>query len=421
MKFKAFCAIFLLASCSFKPEKEDSVGLRIQLPRDGSFTSSQVSAQTSNTFNGPSFASIDCYAINVFGPGISGPTGNGSEPPQCSYAGIVSKVIPNTQTELFLKVPAGPSRTIQVIGLKMNAGVTCGNGEGIEAYLGAGSGNATLVELGRTKLDLFRDSRVVIANSYDSLKAQSPFRCDSAAPLLGYTNNLKLWLKADAISGVASGGSVSTWSDSSGQGNDVFQATSTSQPTLQASSPLPVIRFDGSDDYLERSSVNTIETAANLLDAVTFFVVTRVNTLTASSIVFGASSSSSFTASTNKFFKIELSGASVFQALFNYPPSTQNTLATSEAATGALKLHAVRWQVSSPGNYWVNGTQLASITGFGNSLDVHQAIFIGGPFTSFYNGDIAEILVYTEAMSATNMGVVNCYLNGRYNLGFSGC
>ena len=46
------------------------------------------------------------------------------------------------------------------------------------------------------------------------------------------TNNLKLWLKADALTGFTNGNSVGTWNDSSGNGIVLTQGTAAAQAYL---------------------------------------------------------------------------------------------------------------------------------------------------------------------------------------------
>ncbi len=56
----------------------------------------------------------------------------------------------------------------------------------------------------------------------------------------------RAWYKADAISG-ADGDPVTTWTDSSGNGNNITQATSTARPLLKTAvlNGRAVVRFDG--------------------------------------------------------------------------------------------------------------------------------------------------------------------------------
>lgn len=62
-----------------------------------------------------------------------------------------------------------------------------------------------------------------------------------------------VWYKADAVSGVADGGTVETWVDSSGNGNDATQVNSNQRPTWHegVANGLPAVRFDGDNDQLD--------------------------------------------------------------------------------------------------------------------------------------------------------------------------
>ncbi len=63
---------------------------------------------------------------------------------------------------------------------------------------------------------------------------------------------LRIWLKADAITGLVNNDPVATWTDSSGNGFNVTQATGSKKPLYKTSilNGLPVVRFDGTDDEL---------------------------------------------------------------------------------------------------------------------------------------------------------------------------
>lgn len=62
--------------------------------------------------------------------------------------------------------------------------------------------------------------------------------------------DLRLWLKADAITGVADGGSVASWQDLSGHNYHATNSTPTERPTFVANgvNGLPIVRFDGSQN-----------------------------------------------------------------------------------------------------------------------------------------------------------------------------
>ena len=80
-------------------------------------------------------------------------------------------------------------------------------------------------------------------------------------------SGLRLWLDAsdadgDGVDGSAlvNGNQVSLFVDKSGQGNDAEQTIEQSQPTFIGSglNAKPLIRFDGSDDYLQFNEINNL-------------------------------------------------------------------------------------------------------------------------------------------------------------------
>ena len=62
------------------------------------------------------------------------------------------------------------------------------------------------------------------------------------------TNGLNVWLKADAIAGLTNGDFVSSWDDSSGNGNHATNSTAIKQPTYRTNvvNDLPAVRFNES-------------------------------------------------------------------------------------------------------------------------------------------------------------------------------
>ena len=74
------------------------------------------------------------------------------------------------------------------------------------------------------------------------------------------SGTLTAWYKADSISG-SDGDPVSSWSDSSGNGNDLAQGTSARQPTLQTEelNSLSVVRFDGVNDIISDADIADLD------------------------------------------------------------------------------------------------------------------------------------------------------------------
>lgn len=72
-------------------------------------------------------------------------------------------------------------------------------------------------------------------------------------------SGLAVWFKADAITGLSDNDPVSTWNDSSGNSRNATQ-TGTLRPTYQTAEQngLPIVRSDGSDDYLNTATFTTV-------------------------------------------------------------------------------------------------------------------------------------------------------------------
>ena len=90
------------------------------------------------------------------------------------------------------------------------------------------------------------------------------------------TSGMVLWLKADAIKGLADGAAVTQWNDSSGNGRNFTQGTASKQPTYVASESdfgnKPAVRCDG-NDKLELAFDAALNT-----NQFTVFAVAAVNT-----------------------------------------------------------------------------------------------------------------------------------------------
>tara|TARA_R100001440_G_scaffold22980_4_gene37452 strand:+ start:14244 stop:15794 length:1551 start_codon:yes stop_codon:yes gene_type:complete len=71
---------------------------------------------------------------------------------------------------------------------------------------------------------------------------------------------LTAWYKADSITG-SDGDAVTSWTDSSGNGNDVSQSVAVRQPTFQTDelNDLPVVRYDGTNDILTDGDIAELD------------------------------------------------------------------------------------------------------------------------------------------------------------------
>ena len=207
--------------------------------------------------------------------------------------------------------------------------------------------------------------------------------------------NLVLWLHAD--SGVVLNGStVNQWNDISGNNNNAIQSVVASQPLYISGTPelnnKPVIRFDGTDDVLLINSGDTVGSA---------FVVIKWN-----------------------------------GALPNFP--AYNSVLTQQNYTSLPKGLFIAQQGTTDfytagtdvmfgiNDFYVNGQQTINLS----PIDEYKIIsgvtsvqlqylsdFVIGrffQFPTFWNGDIAEIIVYRTQLTPSQRQQVEQYLSDKY-------
>jgi hypothetical protein len=228
---------------------------------------------------------------------------------------------------------------------------------------------------------------------------------------------LQLWL--DATTGLfdsASGGSavttdgsaVARWEDQSGNGRHFKQATSNNRPVLKAliQNNKNIIRFDGSNDFLE------MDTAFNGLTSASYYVVLKVDadpptvqTMTGHPVFF-------------------LSGG-ILASHFPWTDGNiyDNTLTTSRKTVGnptrSLALFNL-YNVDSTSGHWtsrLNKSQL--FTTSTNTIDQQgKKLGLNDSQATFYyfDGDMAEIICFNSILSASDRGMVEDYLYAKWGI-----
>jgi len=111
-----------------------------------------------------------------------------------------------------------------------------------------------------------RTNKIYAANAYNNYTRELTFSPSDIS-------SLHLWYKSDSISGLSHNDTVSTWADSSSNGFDATQATTSLKPTYKSSSDTlngyPSVYFDGVDDYLDIDmSTNTTSNRATTVFAI---------------------------------------------------------------------------------------------------------------------------------------------------------
>lgn len=195
-------------------------------------------------------------------------------------------------------------------------------------------------------------------------------------------------LHAPAMRGYADGDPVGTWSDLSGKGNNATQSTAGKKPSYQTNeiNGWPVVRFDGSNDYLNNPYTGP---GANF----TFLVVSKSTTdkLSQSQIRFQTSAYVVYPWTNN--------GTASPVAI------DANNGATAGLATGFTTTFTVNSYVSTASSTngrqsYTNGSLNAQgNTGAGELVDTLYIGASGFFATEYFSGDIASLLIFSRNIS----------------------
>lgn len=204
---------------------------------------------------------------------------------------------------------------------------------------------------------------------------------------------LKTWLKADSL-GLSDGAAVSTWADSSGNGNNAAQASGPLQPTFKTNiqNGLPVVRADGTDTL-------TIAGVLNNTAARTVFVVAKMTATGAASPLWSWDPNASFQASNSGFWVwSQNQGAGnvnlvATDALFHVFTCRFNSVSSCDFFRDAGA--AVNFD---PDNLYQSGT---------------LALGLFSPAS--IQADLGELIVYDTAVSEADRASVTSYLKARWN------
>lgn len=230
-------------------------------------------------------------------------------------------------------------------------------------------------------------------------------------------DRLVLWLRADALTDLKDGSPVAAWPDSAHNGLDPFQPDPAKRPVWKAGAVngLPAVRFDGADDVLRTRYYRDLLSTS--YQASVFAVFRPAGEVGNRGLV-----SADFTALyTTRDHGGGLAYADAFQTAggktewLNVNPSKPGAVRPNEWAVGAV----VR---AGPGpgqtRLLVNGVRNDD----GTAVPYHgvntERGFIGclRGETGCWKGDIAEVLIYGEALSEADVRAVQRYLGRKYGL-----
>ena len=233
---------------------------------------------------------------------------------------------------------------------------------------------------------------------------------------------LQLWLRADTGVGL-SGSEVTAWADQSGEGNDALAPAAANRPDFVASAPglngSPTLRFDGSSDYLRIDS----RILPDNIDEMTVFSVARADTDNNASIV-GIRSAS------RPLIQLDQQGGgapNLGKARFIVGNSAATVNSLDGIHTGSYGIYSGQLTKSgsaSTATVAFGGEPGAPATGsFGTGALASGEQRIGsvtdGGHNYYWDGDIAEVLIYDRALTGAEQNRVGYYLESKYGTSWS--
>lgn len=241
-----------------------------------------------------------------------------------------------------------------------------------------------------------------------SAKAVTP--CPNSNALSGITG-LTVWLRADCVNGVdddpTDNSTVTTWTDISGNSNN---ATSSGSPTFQSDSgnlinTQPVINFNGS------STFSSIDIRPGTRPNISIFAVYKERGSGNREGVWGIDDGG-----WDRFFIAKWSGDNGLISVGNQA----NVASTGIIGTPTLVTTVMRHNVSSGTTVYVNGASAATLTDGSNLTAAYTSMLIGSGGSGLnFTGDIAEIIIFNQALTNSDLITVNGYLNTKYSLNIS--
>lgn len=241
----------------------------------------------------------------------------------------------------------------------------------------------------------------------------------------GAVNGLRAWLRAD--SGITVSVGVSAWSDLSGSGNDFVQVSSIYQPAFMPVDGTfggrPSVVFDGTDDFLQGPSDATFTN-----NAATWIAVFATDPAQTSGTVLtlGATGTSPY----NDGWRLDVAqnGTISDQYVRAYAMSASAPVYTPDSlryTLGAPNVAVGHWSQSQTYvQLFLNGVPSVPTALAPDVMSNLYQMRIGAHnFANafFFKGKVAEVIVYNQAISSSDLQGVECYLQVRYGIPIAGC
>lgn len=223
--------------------------------------------------------------------------------------------------------------------------------------------------------------------------------------------NMLAHYRAEKLSALADGDPVTAWPGQGTSSYDAAQATSGNRPTLQTNEAngLPVVRFDGTDDWLETSGTFAGEPG-------TVIAVVKLSSADPPSVeqtILGSSAGSGFQWRVATDLDVELMESGTQRI-------GTSTDATKKVVVGQLCVLSLTYDAAGNYEFRKNGAVSGSGT-FDTTLSAGTLQIgrygVGGIAAEHWTGDIAELAVFNAELSSGDLTSNEDHLLAKYALG----
>jgi len=226
---------------------------------------------------------------------------------------------------------------------------------------------------------------------------------------LSVTNDLVLHLDADAITGLSDNDSVTQWDDLSGEGNHATQTTEANRPTYKTGvlDGKPVVRFDGSNDHLLVSSFSHLNEKSG---ATIIFMYKHADTHSGQYLIWA--DGNILIDAVNDFGNP--TGWNNFRVRWNLGGTWRNdhiaAISTQEWQQVVITFDGGETKFYTDGNIVYTGSDTQTSI----SASSPNYMLGGRAAGRYFDGDIAEILIYDRALSGSEREQVEQYLGEKW-------
>jgi hypothetical protein len=224
---------------------------------------------------------------------------------------------------------------------------------------------------------------------------------------------LQLWVRADAGVVTNATGLVEKWTDQSSHNNDATQTDDTLKPKLvpDAVNGKPAVRFDGSNDYLDVTSAPGLDITGDIAT----FAVIRAQDYANYNSIWGKTAGN--LPAPNDWYLILGSGIPQFYRGDGTSSGIQP--AQGERAIKANTYVVIGFrQAGTTATHYLNGSTNGVREVTVTPADTGTNLKIGSRDDLFtkMKGDIAELLIYNEALSDAEIVTAQDYLRNKYGI-----